>query len=83
MLEAALKFLGREDADISDAIRDILEEDGIRVITGVDDFGASPLPDGVSVRFSVGGAAQRVDGSHLLVALGRTPGEPNGEHEER
>ena len=73
VLEKGTHLAGREDADISDAIRAILEEDGIGVITGVDCFGASALPDGVSVRFSAGGVEQRVDGSHLLVAIGRTP----------
>lgn len=73
VLEKGPRIAGREDADISDAIRAILEEDGIQVITGVDCFGASPLPDGVSVRFSAGGVEQRVDGSHLLIAVGRTP----------
>jgi pyruvate/2-oxoglutarate dehydrogenase complex dihydrolipoamide dehydrogenase (E3) component len=73
VLEKGTHLAGREDADISDAIREILEEDGIQVITGVDCFGASTLPDGVSVSFAAGGAEQRVDGSHLLVAIGRTP----------
>lgn len=73
VLERGAHLAGREDADISDAIRAILEEDGIQVITGVDGFGATTLPDGVSVSFSAGGAQQAVDGSHLLVAIGRTP----------
>jgi pyruvate/2-oxoglutarate dehydrogenase complex dihydrolipoamide dehydrogenase (E3) component len=73
VLEKGSHLASREDTDISDAIRAILEEDGIQVITGVDCFGASTLPDGVSVSFSAGGVEQRVDGSHLLVAVGRTP----------
>lgn len=73
VLEKASHLASREDTDISDAIRTILEEDGIEVITGVDGFGASKLPDGVSVSFSAGGVEQHVDGSHLLVAIGRTP----------
>lgn len=73
VLEKGTHLAGREDTDISDAIRAILEEDGIQVITGVDCFGASTLPDGVSVSFSAGGVEQRVDGSHLLVATGRAP----------
>jgi len=73
VLEKGPRIAGREDADISEAIRAILEEDGIRVITGVDGFSATPLPDGVSVGFSAGEVAQRVDGSHLLLAIGRVP----------
>ncbi len=73
VLEKGAYLAGREDPDISDAIRAILEEDGVQVIAGVDGFGASTLPDGVSVGFSAGGVEQRVDGSHLLVATGRTP----------
>lgn len=73
VLEKGSHLASREDTDISDAIRAILEEDGIRIVTGVDDLGATQLPDGVSVRFSADGVEQRVDGSHLLVAIGRTP----------
>ena len=73
VLEKGTHLAGREDTDISDAIRAILEEDGIQVITGVDGFGASPLPDGVSVSFSAGGVEQRVDGSHQLGAICSSP----------
>ena len=64
------RLLAREDADIADTIRIILEGEGVVFRLGA--TGLSVAPDGgrVAVR-SVDGPA--VIGSHLLVALGRIP----------
>lgn len=59
------RLVGREDDDISDAIRKILENEGVRVLTN--------LSDVVVERRGKGVAVNEVVGSHLLLAVGRRP----------
>ena len=66
VVERSSRLLSREDHDVSDAIRDILEAEHIRVVTGAEDIVCEAGP---TLRWK-GGEAQ---GSHLLVALGRKP----------
>jgi pyruvate/2-oxoglutarate dehydrogenase complex dihydrolipoamide dehydrogenase (E3) component len=69
------RLLGREDADVADAVADILREDGITVLLQTDAVRVEQAPDG-HVRLTVHSAAdgeRTIDGSHLLVAVGRTP----------
>jgi pyruvate/2-oxoglutarate dehydrogenase complex dihydrolipoamide dehydrogenase (E3) component len=61
---------GREDAEISDAIREIFEGEGITVITGAACIGLKHHSDGAEVE--IGGRAS-VIASHVLIAAGRTP----------
>jgi len=60
----------REDEDISAAIREILEGEGIRIITGAGGMAAERRGDGVAVTY---GAGDEATGSHLLLAVGRVP----------
>jgi pyruvate/2-oxoglutarate dehydrogenase complex dihydrolipoamide dehydrogenase (E3) component len=69
VIEKGERLIAREDADVSDAIRKILEDEGIAVHTGVDIIGVSEGTTGISVQVSNG----EVTGSDLLVATGRTP----------
>ena len=57
----------REDEDVSAAIADILEADGVRIVPGRS-TGVRAVPDGVEVSTDDG---TRVTGSHLLLAVGR------------
>src|SRR5579871_2056562 len=68
------RLLPREDADISDAVADILREDGIDVLLETSALRVSGASNSVqlSVR-SADGAERTLEGSHLLVAVGRTP----------
>ncbi|ONG55804.1 mercuric reductase [Pseudoroseomonas deserti] len=70
VLERGPKLLPREDADISDEIRSILEAEGISVRCGVGDVAASADAGGVTLGF---GEGQSVSGSDLLIAVGRRP----------
>ena len=74
VLERADRLAVREDADVSEAIRDIFEQDGIDVRTGTDVVAARPDPEGgVVLRVDGADGAGEVAGSHLLVATGRRP----------
>jgi pyruvate/2-oxoglutarate dehydrogenase complex dihydrolipoamide dehydrogenase (E3) component len=74
VVQRAERLLVREDADVADAVADILREDGVEVLLRTDalrvergDGGAIEL----TVRTLQGERTLR--GSHLLVAVGRTP----------
>lgn len=65
------RLAGKEDDDISRTIREILEAEGIRVITDASCMAAARHSDGVSVSYR--GGSETVEGSHLLLAVGRAP----------
>jgi pyruvate/2-oxoglutarate dehydrogenase complex dihydrolipoamide dehydrogenase (E3) component len=67
------RLIPREDPDISQAIREILEDEGIRILTDADATRVDKRGDQVAVTVAAGGATTEVVGSHLLVATGRRP----------
>jgi pyruvate/2-oxoglutarate dehydrogenase complex dihydrolipoamide dehydrogenase (E3) component len=74
IVQRGTRLVEREDPDISDAVRKILEEDGIRIDTKAaverierDDTG------NISVHYECEGCARSVTGSHILIAIGRQP----------
>jgi pyruvate/2-oxoglutarate dehydrogenase complex dihydrolipoamide dehydrogenase (E3) component len=71
VVERGRRLTSREDEDVSAAIRKILEDEGITVITGADDIRFRKLPNGFEI--SPGGGGEPLSGSHLLVAVGRRP----------
>ncbi len=73
VLEKGARVAGREDHDISDAIREIVEGEGVRIVTGVSGFSGEAIDGGVAVGFDADGKRQRIEGSHLLLAVGRVP----------
>jgi pyruvate/2-oxoglutarate dehydrogenase complex dihydrolipoamide dehydrogenase (E3) component len=66
-------LIGREDEDVSDAVRDILEREGIAVRTGAECIAFRPHAEGVEVHLECTTGAPAVIGSHLLLAVGRRP----------
>lgn len=70
ILEHGDHVISREDADVSDAIADMLRREGLAVRTGaaVEEVDG----DAAGVRVTVEGG-ERIAGSHLLIAAGRTP----------
>ena len=77
VIEQGPRLVTREDAEISSAIREILEGEGIAVRTGATNIRLAPHPDGMDagVAVKMDGAAGDAEfiGSHLLVATGRRP----------
>jgi pyruvate/2-oxoglutarate dehydrogenase complex dihydrolipoamide dehydrogenase (E3) component len=73
ILEAAPRLIAREDADICDAVADILRDEGIALHFGVRDLAFATTGDGISIRASASGAPLTLAASHLLVATGRRP----------
>jgi pyruvate/2-oxoglutarate dehydrogenase complex dihydrolipoamide dehydrogenase (E3) component len=70
VVERSPRLTSREDEDVSAAIRDILEREGIAVHVGAEEIRLSRRGGETSV--IIGGATE-VIGSHVLVAVGRVP----------
>jgi pyruvate/2-oxoglutarate dehydrogenase complex dihydrolipoamide dehydrogenase (E3) component len=73
VLEMASRLIPREDEDVSQAVREILEGEGISVRLNAQCIAAQRHPDGVAVRVSCEEEPRTISGSHLLLAVGRTP----------
>jgi pyruvate/2-oxoglutarate dehydrogenase complex dihydrolipoamide dehydrogenase (E3) component len=71
VFERSSRLAGREDPDVSAAIKDILEGEGIGVQLGCDDIRVTRDGEGIAVTPRAG--ATVVLGSHLLMAVGRRP----------
>jgi pyruvate/2-oxoglutarate dehydrogenase complex dihydrolipoamide dehydrogenase (E3) component len=70
ILEEGERFLHKEDEDIVAEIKKILEEDGIRILTGAKVVNLTPT-DGADVIDL--GTGEKIRASHVLVATGRLP----------
>jgi pyruvate/2-oxoglutarate dehydrogenase complex dihydrolipoamide dehydrogenase (E3) component len=66
------RLLAREDADVADAVADVLRQDGIEVLLRTD---ALRFSGGASTRLRVKtpDGERELEGSHVLVAVGRVP----------
>ncbi len=74
VIQRSDQLLGREDADIAQAVADILEADGIRVLLNTAPVSVSQSAAGaVELQVRSHSGDETLRGSHLLVATGRTP----------
>ncbi|MBS0233839.1 MAG: FAD-containing oxidoreductase [Proteobacteria bacterium] len=73
IIEAAPRLVPREDADVSEAIREILVRECIDVRLGSKATGAVQENDGVRLSVDTAGEPTEIAGSHLLLAIGRRP----------
>src|SRR5271168_4978133 len=68
------RILPREDCDFAAAIRNLLQDEGIAIITAAHVGRVSGRSgDRVALHAMIGGTQKIIEGSHLLVALGKTP----------
>ncbi len=73
VIERGPRPASREDADISDAIRGILEAEGVSFLFNTTVEAVARAGSGVLLSLKSGERRASVEGSHLLLALGRTP----------
>jgi len=73
VIERGARPASREDEDISAAIREILEADGVEFRFGTTVEGVEKRGDGFSMRLKGADGESSLEGSHLLIALGRRP----------
>jgi pyruvate/2-oxoglutarate dehydrogenase complex dihydrolipoamide dehydrogenase (E3) component len=71
VVEMAPRVIAREDDEVSAAIQQILEGEGIHVHTASQCVAVAPRDGHIAVRTSCG--RPEVEGTHLLLATGRTP----------
>ena len=72
IVEPGRQLMGREDEDVSKEIREALLRDGIEILTEVEALSVSGLSgDAVSIRLRTAEGEKIVEGSDLLVAVGR------------
>jgi pyruvate/2-oxoglutarate dehydrogenase complex dihydrolipoamide dehydrogenase (E3) component len=75
LIQRGPQLLGREDPDVAEEVHKILVEDGLKVYLNADVLAASLGPGNGDVTLSLQTPAGhlRLQGSHVLVATGRTP----------
>ncbi len=73
VVERGERLIGHEDADVSEAVRAILEDEGVAVRTGAECIAFSQHADGVAVSVDCQAGDPQVVGSHVLLAVGRRP----------
>jgi pyruvate/2-oxoglutarate dehydrogenase complex dihydrolipoamide dehydrogenase (E3) component len=71
VVERGRRLASREDEDVSATIREILEAEGIDVVLDADDVRISKSDKGFQLTPRAGAAP--IQGSHLLLAVGRRP----------
>ena len=73
VVERSDAVISREDAEVSKAIQDILEAEGIRFELGSKCISLALHAHGIAVGAQCGEATPTVVGSHVLLAVGRRP----------
>ena len=73
VVEMAPRLIAREDTDVSDAVRDILEREGINIRTSAECIGFAKGNPGVRVHVNCAEGEPDVLGSDVLLAVGRRP----------
>lgn len=73
VLERGPRLMSREDEDIADTAREILEDDGITVLCDAEVRRVRAGRDGPELEVAHGDTERVVAGSHLLLAVGRVP----------
>jgi len=78
VVEMGPRLIGREDPEVSDAVREILEAEGVNIRLNAECIAFAPCKteggdQGVCVHVTCQDGAPQVVGSHVLLAIGRRP----------
>ncbi|SFA99599.1 Pyruvate/2-oxoglutarate dehydrogenase complex, dihydrolipoamide dehydrogenase (E3) component [Collimonas sp. OK607] len=73
VIEGGPRLIGREDEQVSASIRDILEDEGIRIRLAAKIQRVEKRGDAVVITVNDNEASDEISGSHLLLAVGRIP----------
>jgi len=67
------RLIEREDEDVSEEIKGILESEGINILLNAECVSGKKLGNKIVTKVDCDGAAREVTGSHILLAVGRRP----------
>ncbi len=67
------RLIEREDEDVSEEIKGILESEGINILLNAECVSGKKLGSKIVTKVNCDGAAREVTGSHILLAVGRRP----------
>ena len=73
VVERAPRLIAREDEDVSESLRQILEAEGLRIRTRAECISLARHADGVAVGVDCREGPPVAIGSHVLLAVGRRP----------
>jgi pyruvate/2-oxoglutarate dehydrogenase complex dihydrolipoamide dehydrogenase (E3) component len=73
VIEMGPRLVGREDEDVSTAIREIVEREGVEVRVNAKCISFAKRDDEIIASVECGDGAPRVHGTHVLLAVGRRP----------
>jgi pyruvate/2-oxoglutarate dehydrogenase complex dihydrolipoamide dehydrogenase (E3) component len=73
IVQSAGRLLGREDSDVAQEVARVLEQDGITILLDAHASRVTQTGSRIQLGVRVGGDSVELDGSHVLVATGRTP----------
>jgi len=73
VFEKGKRIIFREDPEIGDIARQIMEDEGVRFELGSTIQSVEPSEEGVRLRYERAGRAEEAVGSHILFAVGRVP----------
>ena len=73
IVEMGPRLIGREDEDISEAVREILEAEGINIRLNAKCISLAKRDGGIAVGLTCEEGPPEVVGTHVLLAVGRTP----------
>lgn len=73
IVERGSRLIARDDEDVSETVKDILENEGINIRLNAECMAVEKDGDKVRVRLDCEKGDRAVTGSHLLLAVGRIP----------
>jgi len=73
IVEMGPRLIGREDEDVSQAVHEILEAEGIHIRLNAKCISLAKRDGGVAVGLTCEDGPREVVGTHILLAVGRTP----------
>ena len=73
IVEMGPRLIQRDDEDVSEAVKDILENEGIHIRLNAECMAAEKRGDQIQVKLDCDRGDKAVTGSHLLLAVGRAP----------
>jgi pyruvate/2-oxoglutarate dehydrogenase complex dihydrolipoamide dehydrogenase (E3) component len=73
VIEMAPRLIAREDEDVSEAVKSILENEGVTVRLNAKCLAAERRGNVIAVHMSCDEEPRELPGSHLLLAVGRVP----------